>query len=60
MFAGWASKVVADHVGMGCKSGAPYARHDKASNPFVNLEKEYMGLEWQVSRTTTARRTAIR
>lgn len=47
MFSGWASKVVADHIGMGSKSGAPYVRHDKASNPFVNLEKEYMGLEWQ-------------
>jgi hypothetical protein len=47
MFAGWASKVVADALGVGCKSGAPYVLHNKASNPFVNLKKEYMGFEWQ-------------
>lgn len=47
MFSGWASKVVADHMGLGTKSGAPYIYHNKASNPFVNLAKEYMGLEWQ-------------
>lgn len=47
MFAGWASKVVADHLGLGVKTGAPYIRHNKASNPFTNLKKEYMGLFWQ-------------
>ena len=47
MFSGWASKVVADHLGLGTKSGAPYIFHNKASNPFTNLAKEYMGLEWQ-------------
>lgn len=47
MFAGWASKVIADRLGLGVKSGAPYIRHNKASNPFTNLEKEYMGLKWQ-------------
>jgi reversibly glycosylated polypeptide/UDP-arabinopyranose mutase len=47
MFAGWASKVVADHLGVGVKSGKPYIYHNKLSNPFVNLKKEYMGLEWQ-------------
>ncbi|CAF3079519.1 unnamed protein product [Rotaria socialis] len=47
MFAGWASKVVADHLGLGVKTGAPYVRHNKASNPFTNLKKEYMGLFWQ-------------
>jgi len=25
----------------------PYIKHNKASNPFVNLKKEYKGLEWQ-------------
>jgi reversibly glycosylated polypeptide/UDP-arabinopyranose mutase len=25
----------------------PYIRHDKASNPFTNLYKEYKGLWWQ-------------
>ena len=47
MFSGWASKSVADHLGIGIKSGMPYVRHDKASNPFVNLKKEYKGLWWQ-------------
>ncbi|CAF4625861.1 unnamed protein product, partial [Rotaria sp. Silwood2] len=47
MFAGWASKVVADHLDLGVKTGAPYIRHNKASNPFTNLKKEYMGLFWQ-------------
>ncbi|CAF4547074.1 unnamed protein product, partial [Rotaria sp. Silwood2] len=47
MFAGWASKVIADHLGLGVKTGAPYIRHNKASNPFNNLKKEYMGLFWQ-------------
>ena len=47
MFAGWASKVVADHLGVGVKTGKPYIRHNKLSNPFINLKKEYKGLEWQ-------------
>ncbi|CAF1441313.1 unnamed protein product [Adineta steineri] len=47
MFAGWASKVVADHLGYGVKTGSPYIRHNKASNPFTNLKKEYIGLFWQ-------------
>ncbi|CAF1036084.1 unnamed protein product [Adineta steineri] len=47
MFAGWASKVVADHLSLGVKTGAPYIEHHKASNPFVNLKKEYMGFFWQ-------------
>lgn len=47
MFAGWASKVVADHLGVGVKSGKPYIYHNKLSNPFINLKKEYKGLEWQ-------------
>jgi len=47
MWAGWASKTVADHLGVGSKSGHPYIKHNKASNPFTNLMKEYKGLEWQ-------------
>jgi len=47
MFAGWASKACADHLNFGVKSGKPYIRHNKASNPFTNLKKEYMGLFWQ-------------
>lgn len=47
MFSGWTSKVVADHLHFGSKNGAPYIYHNKASNPFTNLKKEYKGLEWQ-------------
>lgn len=47
MFSGWASKTVADHLGLGSKTGTPYIHHNKASNPFMNLQKEYMGLKWQ-------------
>jgi reversibly glycosylated polypeptide/UDP-arabinopyranose mutase len=47
MFAGWASKACADRLGYGVKSGQPYIIHNKASNPFTNLKKEYVGLYWQ-------------
>ncbi len=47
MFAGWCSKVVCDHLGLGVKTGLPYVWHSKASNPFVNLKKEYKGIFWQ-------------
>jgi reversibly glycosylated polypeptide/UDP-arabinopyranose mutase len=48
MWAGWCSKVICDHVGIGCKTGLPYVWHSKASNPFTNLRKEYKGIFWQV------------
>ena len=48
MFAGWCSKVIADHLGWGVKTGLPYVWHSKASNPFTNLRKEYKGIFWQV------------
>ncbi|MCE3051255.1 putative UDP-arabinopyranose mutase 1 [Datura stramonium] len=47
MWAGWCSKVVCDHLGYGVKTGLPYLWHSKASNPFVNLKKEFKGLFWQ-------------
>lgn len=47
MLAGWTSKACADHLRVGVKSGMPYIRHDKASNPFTNLRKEFVGLFWQ-------------
>jgi len=47
MFAGWASKVCADHLRLGVKSGTPYIEHRKASNPFTNLKKEFAGMYWQ-------------
>lgn len=47
MFAGWCVKVIADHLDVGIKTGLPYIWHSKASNPFVNLKKEYKGIFWQ-------------
>ncbi|KAK1281524.1 UDP-arabinopyranose mutase 1 [Acorus calamus] len=47
MWAGWCSKVICDHLGWGVKTGLPYIWHSKASNPFVNLKKEYKGIFWQ-------------
>ena len=34
-------------MGYGVKTGLPYLWHSKASNPFVNLKKEYNGIFWQ-------------
>ena len=48
MWAGWCVKVICDHLGLGVKTGLPYIWHSKASNPFVNLRKEYKGIFWQV------------
>ncbi|GIL64260.1 hypothetical protein Vafri_18261 [Volvox africanus] len=47
MWAGWCTKVICDHLGVGCKTGLPYVWHSKASNPFTNLRKEYKGIFWQ-------------
>ncbi|KAK4395733.1 UDP-arabinopyranose mutase 3 [Sesamum angolense] len=47
MWAGWCTKVICDHLGLGVKTGLPYIWHSKASNPFVNLKKEYKGIYWQ-------------
>jgi reversibly glycosylated polypeptide/UDP-arabinopyranose mutase len=47
MWAGWCSKVVADHLNLGVKSGLPYVWHSRASDPMANLRKEYKGVFWQ-------------
>ncbi|KAE8664796.1 UDP-arabinopyranose mutase 1 [Hibiscus syriacus] len=47
MWADWCTKVICDHLGLGVKTGLPYIYHSKASNPFVNLRKEYKGIFWQ-------------
>ncbi|KAH6802170.1 reversibly glycosylated polypeptide 3 [Perilla frutescens var. frutescens] len=47
MWAGWCTKVICDHLNLGVKTGLPYIWHSKASNPFVNLKKEYKGIYWQ-------------
>lgn len=39
--------MICDHLGLGVKTGLPYIWHSKASNPFVNLKKEYKGIYWQ-------------
>lgn len=40
-------QVICDHLNLGIKTGLPYIWHSKASNPFVNLKKEYKGIYWQ-------------
>ena len=40
-------QVICDHLNLGVKTGLPYIWHSKASNPFVNLKKEYNGIFWQ-------------
>lgn len=47
MWAGWCSKVICDHLGLGVKSGMPYINHSRASSWQSNLEKEWQGLIWQ-------------
>jgi reversibly glycosylated polypeptide/UDP-arabinopyranose mutase len=59
MFAGWCTKVIADHLGFGVKSGLPYIWHSKASNPFTNLRKEYKGIFWQVWPDFTCTRVCL-
>lgn len=39
--------MILDHTGLGVKTGKPYIWHSKASNPFVNLKREYKGIYWQ-------------
>lgn len=39
--------MICDHLALGIKTGKPYIWHSKASNPFVNLRKEYNGIYWQ-------------
>ena len=39
--------MICDHLGWGVKTGLPYIWHSKASNPFVNLRKEFKGIFWQ-------------
>ncbi|KAL5543871.1 hypothetical protein UlMin_007655 [Ulmus minor] len=36
--------VIYDHLALGVKTGLAYIWHNKASNPFVNLKKEYKGM----------------
>lgn len=42
---GIVAKKIFDHLGMSVSCGQPIVRHEKASNPFVNLIKESPGLQ---------------
>jgi reversibly glycosylated polypeptide/UDP-arabinopyranose mutase len=46
MWAGWCSKVVCDHLGLGVKTGRPYVVHEKQSDWRRNLEREANGIRW--------------
>jgi reversibly glycosylated polypeptide/UDP-arabinopyranose mutase len=37
-------KRIADHLGLYCTTGLPFVHHSKASNYFVNLRKEALGI----------------
>lgn len=50
---------ITDHLDLGVKTGLPYIWHSKASNPFVNLKKEYKGIFWQVCRGTCCGRPGL-
>ena len=50
------AQVICDHLGLGVKTGKPYIWHSKASNPFVNLKKEFKGIFWQEVRATACMR----
>ena len=45
IWAGILMKKVADHLRLLVSTGMPYIRHERASNPFVNLKKEANGIE---------------
>lgn len=47
MWAGWCTKVICDHLGLGVKTGKPYVFHSKASDPYANWTVEVNGIEWQ-------------
>jgi hypothetical protein len=46
LWAYWCTKVIADHLGLGVKTGLPYVCHSSASIRFVNLKKEYSDIFW--------------
>lgn len=45
IWAGIFSKKIMDHLNYAVISGAPFVKHQKASNPFTNLQKEAKGIE---------------
>ncbi len=44
IWSGLLLKRIADHLGFYITNGVPFVRHAKASNPFVNLRKEALGI----------------
>jgi reversibly glycosylated polypeptide/UDP-arabinopyranose mutase len=44
IWAGIFAKKIMDYLGYGVVNGAPMVEHRKASNPFVNLQKEALGI----------------
>ena len=44
IWAGLYAKKVLDHLGFSVLSGSPFVKHEKASDPFVNLKKEASGI----------------
>lgn len=65
IWAGIFAKKIMDHLGFGVVNGAPMVEHRKASDPFVNLQKEAAGITvnevlWQaVDRVELEGETAV-
>ncbi len=60
IWAGVLSKRVCDHLGYAVRSGSPWVRHERASDPLVNREKERPGKaanEWFWQRVDAVRLT---
>eukprot|EP00270_Netrium_digitus_P017049 TRINITY_DN6193_c0_g3_i1.p1 TRINITY_DN6193_c0_g3~~TRINITY_DN6193_c0_g3_i1.p1 ORF type:complete len:111 (+),score=34.32 TRINITY_DN6193_c0_g3_i1:2-334(+) len=47
MWAGWCSKVICDHLGLGVKTGLPYIWREGSLSPFASLKREYKSIFWQ-------------
>ncbi len=45
IWAGIFSKKIMDHLGYAVINGSPFVKHNKASDPFKNLQKEALGIE---------------
>lgn len=45
--------MIADHLGLGVKSGKPYVFHSKASDPYANWKVEVKGIDWQARDAAT-------
>jgi len=48
-WAGLCSKVICDHLGLGCKTGLPYVWNADKPKPVGNMQRDSKAVMWQVS-----------